>query len=261
MPKFLNRFGATDALTTIILEADRQLILISPYIKLNQDLKNALNTHLSNPKLEITVVYGKNEEDNRKSISDEDYRYFQTFSNISIRYHKRLHAKIYANDKQCLTTSMNLHNYSLKENIESGILTEFKLIDIAGSLLSLVAPKVFKESLDSQAMDFVEYIIDKSTTQFERNGKKESSLFGLKHSYSEGDITVNKSRTGYCIRTKKVIPFNVTHPYGREAYESWQSHGANKNYQENFCHQCSKNNPSTFARPICIDCYRLNNKK
>lgn len=260
MIKFLNRFGSTDALKTIILEADQQLILISPYIKLNQDLKNALNTHLNRPELEITVVYGKNEEDNRKSISDEDYKYFQTFSNISIRYHKRLHAKMYANDFQCLTTSMNLHNYSLKENIETGILTEFKLIDIASSVLSRFAPKIFKDSLDSQAMEFVEYIIEKSSAQFERIGKKETSLFGLKHSYSEGEITVNKSRTGYCIRTKQVIPFNVTHPYGREAYESWQSHGANKYYQEKFCHQCSKNNPSTFARPICINCYRSNNK-
>ena len=110
MTKFLNRFASADALKTIILKAERQLILISPYIKLNQDLKNALSIHLNKPELEITVVYGKNEEDNRKSISDEDYNFFQTFSNISIRYHKRLHAKMYANDYQCLTTSMNLHN-------------------------------------------------------------------------------------------------------------------------------------------------------
>ena len=39
MAKFLNRFQSTDALKTIILEADRQLILISPYVKLNSDLK------------------------------------------------------------------------------------------------------------------------------------------------------------------------------------------------------------------------------
>jgi hypothetical protein len=261
MPKFLNRFESADALTTIISGADRQLILISPYIKLNQDLKNALSKHLNKPELEIIVVYGKNEEDNRKSISDEDYEYFQTFSNISVRYHKRLHAKMYANDYQCLTTSMNLHNYSLKQNIETGILTEFKLMDVASSVLSQIAPKIFKDSLDSQAMEFVEYIIEKSTAQFERKGKKETFLFGLKHAYSEGKITVNKNRTGYCIRTKEVIPFSVTHPYGKEAYESWQSRGCNKNYKEKFCHQCGRSNSSSFAKPICIDCYIANNKK
>jgi hypothetical protein len=258
MAKFLNRFESTDALKRIILEADRQLILISPYIKLNLDLKNALNTHLNKPELEMIIVYGKNEEDNRKSINEEDFKYFQSFSNVSIRYHKRLHAKMYANDEQCLITSMNLHNYSLKENIETGILTQYKLVN---SLLSLVAPKVFSDPLDSQAINFADYIIKKSTPQFERKGKKESSLFGLFNSYSEGEITVNESRTGYCIRTKQIIPFNVTHPYGREAFEIWSSNGSNKNYEERFCHHCGRKNASTFARPICIDCYRLNNRK
>ncbi|HEY5405801.1 MAG TPA: phospholipase D family protein [Ginsengibacter sp.] len=258
MAKFLNRFESTDALTRIILDAERQLILISPYIKLNFDLKNALNTHLNKPELEMIIVYGKNEEDNRKSISEEDFKYFQSFSNVSIRYHKRLHAKMYANDEQCLITSMNLHNYSLKENIETGILTEYKIVN---SLLSLVAPKVFSDPLDSQAIHFADYIIEKSTPQFERKGKKESSFFGLFNSYSEGEVTVNKSRTGYCIRTKQQIPLNVNHPYSREAYESWSSHGSNKTYLEKFCHQCGGKNASSFAKPVCIDCYRLNKRR
>lgn len=259
MAKFLNRFESTDALKKIILEADRQLILISPYIKLNADLKKALNTHLNKPELELIVVYGKNEEDNRKSISDEDFSYFKTFSNISIRYHKRLHAKMYANDLQCLTTSMNLHNYSLKENIETGILTEFKLLDIASNLLSFVAPKIFSDPLDTQATDFVNYIVEKSTAQFERKAKKESSVFGLFTSYSDGEISINKSRTGYCIRTKEIIPFNPARPYCKKAYDVWFNYGSNKNFLEKYCHRCGKENKSCVSRPICIECYKQAN--
>ncbi len=256
MAKFLNRFQSTDALKSIILEAERQLILISPYIKLNMDLKKALNTHLNKPQLELIVVYGKNEEDNRKSISDDDYRYFQTFSNVSISYHKRLHAKMYANDEQCLITSMNLHNYSLKENIETGILTEFKILDIASNLLSLVAPKFFNDPLDTQAMDFVDYIVGKSVAQFERKGKKETSVFGLFNSYSEGEISIDKSRTGYCIKTKETIPFNPVRPYGRKAFDIWVNQGSNKNFLEKYCHKCGKENKSCVLKPICIECYR-----
>jgi hypothetical protein len=43
MAKFLNRFDTSDALKKIILKADHQLILISPYIKLNNEIKAVLS--------------------------------------------------------------------------------------------------------------------------------------------------------------------------------------------------------------------------
>ena len=112
MARLLDAFGSRDTLKDIILQAHHQLILISTYIKLNNEIKTALSTHFDKPELEIVIVYGKNEEDKTKSISEEDYNFFKRFANISIRYHKRLHAKMYANDHQCLCTSLNLHDYS-----------------------------------------------------------------------------------------------------------------------------------------------------
>lgn len=258
MAKFLNRFESTDALKNIILEAETQLILISPYIKLNEEIKKALRTHLNKPALEIIIVYGKNEEDKSKSVSEEDYNFFKLFSNVSIRYHKRLHAKMYANDHKCLTTSMNLHNYSMKENIETGILTEFKVMDIASNLLSYVAPKMFSDPLDTQAMDFADYIVAKSTIEFKRTPKEESSMFGLFTSYSEGSVTTDKSRTGFCIRTKEVIPFNTERPYSKGAYDIWTKYGSNKSYEEKYCHKCGKANKSTVSKPVCYGCYKAN---
>lgn len=256
MAKFLNRFQSADALKDIILEAQEQLILISPYVKLNRELKDAMSTHKHKPKLELIVVYGKNEEDKRKSISDEDYEFFKSFSTVSIRYHKRLHAKMYANDIQCLTTSMNLHDYSLRENIETGILTEFKLMNIATEFLSALAPKIFSDPLDTQATDFVQYIIDKSTVEFERKAKKQKSIFGLTSTYSEGEISVDKSRTGFCIRSKEVIPYNPERPLSKAAFDTWTKYGSNEKYEEKFCHTCGKPNKSTMAKPICYDCYK-----
>lgn len=256
MAKFLNRFESTDALKNIILEADRQLILISPYIKLNSELKRSLLTHQSKPELELIIVYGKNEEDKRKSISDEDYAFFKSFSNVSIRYHKRLHAKMYANDLQCLTTSMNLHDYSIRENIETGILTEFKMLDIANNLLSIVAPGLFSDPLDTQAMDFVDYIVSKSTVEFERKAKKETSWFGLSATFSEGKVSVDRTRNGFCIRTRESIPYNPSRPYSKGAYDVWVKYGSNKLYGERYCHKCGRSNQSTLVKPICYDCYK-----
>src|ERR1700679_3590852 len=105
MPKLLNRFELAKELQTIIENTSEYLILISPYFKLNEELKRALSKLKLNTNLELIIVYGKNEEDKRKSLSDEDIAFFKSFSNIEIRYHKRLHAKIYTNEDKCLITS------------------------------------------------------------------------------------------------------------------------------------------------------------
>lgn len=255
MAKFLNRFETSDALKDIILDAHHQLILISPYIKLNPEIKDALSTHLRKPELQITIVYGKNEEDKTKSLSDEDYNFFMRFANISIRYHKRLHAKMYANDYKCLCTSLNLHHYSLRENIEFGILTESKLLDLATHLINFVVPKTLSDPLDSQAMEFVDYIVLKSTIEFEKTAKKTTSAFGLLTTYASSKITTEKHRSGYCIRTREPIPFNILRPYSPGAYNSWSKYN-NPNYIEKFCHRCGNENRSTMAKPVCYDCFK-----
>lgn len=76
-----------------------------------------------NPELEIIVVFGKNEDDISKSMSQEDFNFFKEFPNIEIRYEKRLHAKYFANEENAILTSMNLYGYSQDNNIEFGILT------------------------------------------------------------------------------------------------------------------------------------------
>ena len=222
-------------------------------------MTDALSTLLDYPELELVIVYGKNEEDKTKSISEDDYAFFKRFANISIRYHKRLHAKMYANDHQCLCTSLNLHDYSLRENIEFGILTKSKILDLATHFINLVAPKTLSDPLDRQAIDFVVYIVEKSTIEFEKSAKKISFVFGLFTSYDTSKVTIEKSRTGYCIRTKQPIPFNAEKPYSTTAYNSWSKYN-NPNYTEKYCHQCGKENKSTFSKPICYNCYSLNRK-
>jgi phosphatidylserine/phosphatidylglycerophosphate/cardiolipin synthase-like enzyme len=178
MPKLLNRFELAKELQTIIENTSEYLILISPYFKLNEELKKALSKLKLNTNLELIVVYGKNEEDKRKSLSDEDMTFFKSFSNIEIRYHKRLHAKIYTNEDKCLITSLNLHDYSLKENIEVGILTKSKRLDSFINLANAVSKNLLPESLDIQAFEFAQYIIEKSTIEYKKEIKKEKYLFG-----------------------------------------------------------------------------------
>ncbi|WP_416437740.1 phospholipase D family protein [Phnomibacter sp. MR] len=256
MPKLLNRFGSADALKEIIREANDYLILISPYFKLNNEIKSELSKLKQKDGVLLIVVYGKNEEDKRKSLSEEDFEFFKTFSNVEIRYHKRLHAKMYVNEEKCLITSLNLHDYSLKENIEVGILTKSKMFDVFTSAAQLVSKDLVQESLDVQAAEFADYIVEKSTCEFEKKQKESKFFFGLFTSRSEqSEVLKDRSRTGFCIRTKMTIPLNLKHPYSAAAYQSWSQY-KNEHYKEKFCHGCGKPHPATMAKPVCLDCFK-----
>jgi hypothetical protein len=242
MAKFLNRFELTDELHRIIEGAKEYLILISPYIKLTDSIKRSLSKHKSDSKFELIVIYGKNEVDKSRSLNDFDMDFFKSFSNVKIAYHKRLHAKMYVNEFNCLLTSMNLHEYSMKENIEFGILTHPKLIDRV------------RGSLDRDTTDFAEYIIEKSTIEFEKKVKKEKSFFGLFTKYGDSEIKIEKSRYGYCIRTGIQIPFNPSQPYSGDAFHSWNQY-KNPDYKEKYCHQCGEDYSTSMRMPVCNNCY------
>lgn len=249
MPALLNRFELAKELERIIEGARHYLILISPYFKLNDSLKRVLSVHKADKEFTLVVVYGKNEDDKSKSLSDADLEFFKGFENVEIRYHKRLHAKIYLNEDKCLITSLNLHDYSLKENIEVGILTKSKALDLLVGLTGGLLP----DSLDSKAADFADYIVEKSTLEFKKELKKKKAFFGLITKSENSVIEVNKQRYGYCIRTGEQIAYNVKSPFCAEAWTSWSRY-RNYNYTEKYCHGYGKPSGTSMGKPLCPDC-------
>ena len=113
MAEFLTRRDIVHHLHRIIDEAEKELVLISPYIKADNDTQNLLeNTKRST---RINVIYGKEElQPKQKSFLE----------GLSIRtiYRENLHAKCYLNENEALLTSMNLYVFSQENNDEMGIL-------------------------------------------------------------------------------------------------------------------------------------------
>lgn len=249
--QILNRFEVNKCLIDIIENADKEIILISPYIKLNEKLKRALATHKHKKDFSLIVVYGKNEEKKQQSLSDADLDFLKQFDNIEIKYHKRLHAKLYANDFSVLITSMNLHDYSMNENIEIGVYIEMNLFrDIA----SWISNKI-SNSIEIQAKEFADYIISKSEKHFSKHTSQTTSLFGLFKSYGNPIVEVdNRKRKGYCIRKGIEIEFNPSKPYSQEAFASWNQY-KNDMYKEKYCHACGKPAATSMKHPLCRDCF------
>lgn len=251
MAKFITSNELNAEIEKLFETAKEQLILISPFVKLHPRYASALLTQLANPKLNITIVFGKNVSDPGKSIDPVDLEFFKQFPYVEIRYEKRLHAKYYANESAAIITSMNLYSYSQDNNIESGVLMTTPII------------RTFSDSLDDQAWAYFSRVIDQSWPIYRKIPEFEPGFMGLTKKYTGSTVVSDNidsffkrenkqqidERIGYCIVTGAKIPFNILQPLSREAYKEWAKH---KDYhlKGNYCHFSGEQGNSTFTKPV-----------
>lgn len=86
MSKFLTGEELSKKVYDIIWEAEQTLIIVSPFIKLDDYFKKLFEKHKYNHKLHITIIFGRNESRPSKSLRREDFEFFKQFKNISIIY-------------------------------------------------------------------------------------------------------------------------------------------------------------------------------
>lgn len=124
MSKFLTGKELGEAIYDIIWDAEKTLLMVSPFIKLDDYFKKVFDKHKENPQVHIVLVFGKNEKDINKSLNKNDIDFLKTFPNVSLIYVPNLHAKYYGNERKGMITSINLYDYSFKNNIEFGVYFE-----------------------------------------------------------------------------------------------------------------------------------------
>ena len=115
MAKFLNTSGTTYHLEELIKNASDRLILISPFLKLNDRVKELLEDK-NRLKIDIRIVYGKND------LQPEEINWLKNLTFIRTSFCKNLHAKCYLNESECIITSLNLYEFSQVNNNEMGVL-------------------------------------------------------------------------------------------------------------------------------------------
>jgi phosphatidylserine/phosphatidylglycerophosphate/cardiolipin synthase-like enzyme len=115
MAEFLTTTGVSAELEKIVSEARKEIFLISPYLKINQRMKDLL-TDADRLRKDIRIVFGKNE------LQPDEGQWLQGLSEIRLYFRKNLHAKCYLNEQKAIVTSMNLYEFSQIHNDEMGIL-------------------------------------------------------------------------------------------------------------------------------------------
>ncbi|WP_370300511.1 phospholipase D family protein, partial [Abyssibacter sp.] len=115
MAKFLNTSATNYFLEELIKTASERLTLISPFLKLNDRVKELLEDK-DRLKIDVRMVYGKNE------LQPEEINWLRELSFVRTSFCKNLHAKCYLNESTCIVTSLNLYEFSQVNNNEMGVL-------------------------------------------------------------------------------------------------------------------------------------------
>ena len=119
MAKFLSTSGTTFFLENLITKARKKVVLISPYLKLNQRVKEFIEDALHRG-VSFEIVYGK------KELKEPEKDWLLSCDNINLYYCNNLHAKCYLNDGYCIIGSMNLYEFSQVNNNEMSVLISKK---------------------------------------------------------------------------------------------------------------------------------------
>ena len=115
MAKFLNTSATNYFLEELIKDARDRLILISPFLKLNDRIKELL-VDKNRLKIDVRIVYGKSE------LQPEEIAWLKELQYVRTSFCKNLHAKCYLNEELCIITSLNLYEFSQVNNNEMGVL-------------------------------------------------------------------------------------------------------------------------------------------
>jgi hypothetical protein len=283
MKKFITGKILEKAVLDIIGEAKKSLLIVSPYIKLDEKFENHFDIHINCPNVHILLVFGKNKNNVNKSMSKYDLDYFKKFTNISIIYVSNLHAKYYGNETNGLITSINLYDYSFKNNIEYGVYSKNNLfqkflsstddlawqtsIEIAqkGEVIFIKRPvyqnKLWfsilgKNYIKSDVLcDYTEEFYYKNSPNYKVKNKLNDFPYEIDLGSKKDTIPIKNTfeipKNGYCIRTGKSIPFNPDKPYSYYAYSTWATFN-NPDYKENYCHLTGKesNGETSMRKPI-----------
>jgi phosphatidylserine/phosphatidylglycerophosphate/cardiolipin synthase-like enzyme len=117
MAKFLNTSATNYFLEELIKGARDRLILISPFLRLNDRIKELL-ADKNRLKIDVRIVYGKSE------LQPQEIDWLRELTYIRTSFCKNLHAKCYLNEELCIITSLNLYEFSQVNNNEMGVLIQ-----------------------------------------------------------------------------------------------------------------------------------------
>jgi len=172
MAKFLNTSATSYFLEELIKSAKDRLILISPFLKFNDRIKELLEDK-NRLKIDVRIIYGKSE------LQNDEIAWLSKLTYIRTSFCKNLHAKCYLNEGLCIITSLNLYEFSQVNNNEMGVVLSRK-----------DDPRLYKDAYE-EAQRIIR-ISDEVRVSLEKVSPKKEQQDNASNTASKNKLTTSK---------------------------------------------------------------------
>jgi phosphatidylserine/phosphatidylglycerophosphate/cardiolipin synthase-like enzyme len=219
----------------VIRSATKYITFVTPYVDLWMHLKDAMREAIDKG---VDITFFIREGENRQR--PEDLKWLR--DNVKVYEVPYLHAKIYLNETTVLVSSMNITESSTRNSKEFAMIVRRQ--DDAKVFTEYVSRLIGKAAVAQTARPVRNYAsgpVEKATlTQSSRSSERQTS------------------KDGYCIRSRDKIPFDTEKPLCADCFSKWNKYH-DEDYAEKYCHSCGKSAKTTFAKPLCMTCWKKSN--
>ncbi|WP_158626397.1 phospholipase D-like domain-containing protein [Corallococcus sp. AB049A] len=246
--------GSSDTqahLTRIITEAERHLVLVSPYVRFDKLRLLARHIHGALAKrVEVTLVLRDRDfSTGKEDPLDSDALTQLRQAGLKVLLLKDLHAKVYISEKNALLTSLNLLESSFNNSIEIGTWLT------AGTAEYAAVDDFLKREVHLTAQAVPPLSAPAAKTPEPPAPKREPRPTPARETRAPLQVVIDDGPdTGHCIRCRDELEFNMERPLCRSCFNSWKKY-EDKNYPEKYCHDCGEPKKTSMARPLCRPCF------
>ncbi len=237
MAEFLSTYTILHNLKKIVQEANKQVVLVSPYIKLSGPTFHSLKV-AADRNIVIKMIHGK------RYLNKNELKTLEEIKNIELYFVKDLHAKCYLNESKMIITSMNLYEFSENNNLEMGVLIDRKNDELLFENAITLVGNIFSNAKR------ISFISDNSAPT---EGDLKHANLQVKIPGFKKPLTQYPPH-GHCIRCNTKIEFDPNHPYCNKCFSIWNLIGK-YHYPEKRCHACGETETTSRDSPICYTCH------
>ena len=243
MAEFLTTHGVAFQIENVIAGARERVTLVSPFLKLSKTLAERLQD-AARRGVPITIVFGKEE------LGRDQRALLAGLAGARLYFLPNLHAKCYFNEARMVITSMNMYEFSEKNNREMGVLLEAGEPAYADALREV-------ESIIAAAEARPLAPAARPATPAARDaapGVAVDPVTVVAPAVKVSPPRSTRQPGGVCIRCRAPVPRDARRPLCEACYGVWAAYG-NPDYPERWCHACGRAEDTSVGRPLCRSCY------
>lgn len=215
MAQFLTTHQIAAEIDALVRRAAKRIVLVSSYLNLPRTLCERL-ADAAHRGVATTLVYGKTEQYQQEAL-------LSSMPFMRVLFLHNLHAKMYLSEERLVIGSLNLIEYSEKNNREAGV---------------LLTPREDAVAFQDGVAE-IESILRVAEVRLEpRPGATAPWV------------------RGYCVRCRGPVDYDPHRPLCPSCYRVWADF-RNPDYGEEFCHACGQPSETSVGRPLCAACLKV----